>query len=198
MLKGIHYRSPLAYQAITHILLGKARRRRFEIAAELLGGSSSVLDICAGTGGLKDFLPPAAAYTALDASPEFIRFMDTKNICCRQCTIEEAMDQTTHIGKFDAVVMIISLCQARAYDMDGILTGLKKMAKKCVIVEDVKTRPLRSVSRLMNYFCARDYYRPCTVFTRPEFETLMSAHGFVVSHHDERYSSAVYEEHERP
>ena len=81
--------------------------------------------------------------------------------------------------------------------MDQIIAGLKKLAHKVVIVEDVKKRPFPWIGKLMNYCCARDYYRPCSIFTRQEFETLLLKYGFTVNHHDDRYSSAVYESKEQ-
>jgi len=193
VMRGFHYRFPWLYDLLSKLQLGANDQLRFKIAASYLAGARSVIDVCAGTGQLRKHLPAECSYTAVDASPEFIRYLNQQNIAAKIHTLAQLEQGEVPQGKFDVSVMVVSLCQARAYKIDQVIETLKKSAKKCIIVEDVKPRPFKWIGWLMNYGCSRDYYKHCQLFTRQEFETLMLSHGYKINHLNDRYSAAVYE-----
>ncbi len=177
--RGIHYRNIYFYNLITILKLGKDRYLRYKIAAKHLEGAGSVLDICAGEGKLKDFLPAGVHYTAVEAGENFIRILSRKKIPFIQKDIHQ--EEIKSIVKADAIVMLISLYQFRKTSLDSILEEFKHVACQVVIVEEVLKNSQTEDSvffRLINFLCATDYYVPVGLFSLFEFEEVMKKHGY--------------------
>ena len=194
LLKGIHYTSPLAYKFQTFCKLGPQVNKRFEIASRYVKNGERVLDLCAGTGDLKKFLPGGCTYRAIEGSTAFASTIEKK---CIDCTILDLHDGMSGFNNTaDTAVMIISLCQFRDTSVNSLLEDLKKISRRVVIVEDVllrKTNMRGFIDKAMNYFCATDFYRPTELLTRIEFESLMRDHGYRYIQHDKRYAIGLYE-----
>ncbi|MDP2652849.1 MAG: class I SAM-dependent methyltransferase [Candidatus Omnitrophota bacterium] len=193
-LKGIHYRSPFVYRFLTWLKLGAGSSLRFRIAAEYAAGHVSVLDICAGDGGLRRFLPASCEYHGIEASPSFASRLSRQGIPCDRRDLHDGLGR---IGRsYDLVVMLISLCHFRETSAHRLLEEFKTTARRVLIVEDVldKPRPVGSpVQRIMNYLCALDYFRPMQLYTRGEFFELMRGHGYSCFPYNQRYWIGYYE-----
>jgi hypothetical protein len=192
-LKGIHYRNRWLYNIQNRLKLGGDHDLRFRIAAKYLKPGDAVLDLCAGFGPFKDYLPPGCAYRCIEASPAFADILKQKNI--------PVLVQDIHQGlkpedcRADAVVMIISLCHFRDTAAGELLETLKKSARRVIIVEDVLLKPRGRnsfINRMMNYMCQTDYYIPIDLFTAAEFQALMSRHGYACQRYDDRYWVGLY------
>ena len=194
MLKGIHYTNSCAYKLQTFCKLRSQYCKRFEIASNYINEGEEVLDICAGTGELRKFLPRKCKYNAVEASTSFASLMARDCIDCSIIDLHEGIGSFKR--KADVVVMIISLCQFRNTSVDSLLEDLKRIARRVVIVEDVipkKTNMRGFIDKAMNYFCATDFYRPTELLTRTEFESLMRDHGYEHIQNDKRYAIGLYE-----
>ena len=192
-LQGIHYRIPLFYDLQNRWKLGGDYDLRFRIAAHDVRPGESVLDLCAGFGQLKEYLPTDCAYRCIEASPEFARILHQKKIPVFMHNLHQRPQPDSL--KADTAVMVVSLCHFRNTTADEILEMLKTTARKVVIVEDVLTHPRGERSFLqkaMNYLCRTDYYVPVELFTAGEFQALMHRHGYGCRRHDARYLVGRY------
>ena len=192
-IKGILYRNPLIYNLLAKIKLRRDSSIRYEIAAKYIKAGDSVLDVCAGMGELKNFLPESCKYICLEASPEFLSQLSQKNIQYKSINLHEGIN--TEDFQVDAVVMIISLYQFRNTSMHNLLEDFKKIAKKVVIVEEVlvKKRGKDSfVQKTINYLCATDYYLPIELFSFDEFEEVMQKHNYRREKYRKRYIVGYY------
>ena len=193
IIKGIHYRKPFIYNLQTKIKLRSSYNLRYKIAAKYIKAGDSVLDVCAGMGELKNFLPEGCKYICLEASPEFLFQLSQKNIQYKSINLHEGIN--TEDFQVDAVVMIISLYQFRNTSMHNLLEDFKKIAKKVVIVEEVlvKKRGKDSfVQKTINYLCATDYYLPIELFSFDEFEDVMQKHNYRREKYRKRYIVGYY------
>jgi SAM-dependent methyltransferase len=193
LLKGSHYRSEFLYTACTLLKLGWKRHLRYRIVRQYINPADSVVDVCSGSGRLKDFISKGCTYTAIEASPEFISILRRKGI--------DHIPWNLHAGWPDAILapdviaMVISLSQFRKTSADLLLESFKKVASRVVIVEDVLSRPRKEESflqRAINYLCATDYYVPVTWYTRSEFAALMRSHGYQCEEGSGRYMVGLY------
>jgi len=193
-LKGLNYRSSVAYDIMDFLKLRGHYDLRFRIAAEYLSPGQSVLDVCAGNGRLRRFLPHGCKYYCIEKSPQFRAALARQGV--------EYFDLDLHKGlkgfdsKFDVLVMLISLCQFRSTSAYSLLEDFKNIAKKVIIVEEalMKKRSAGSLrQRLMDYLGAVEYYVPCELFTFPEFENMMRDHNYIFKRHDKRYAIGYYE-----
>ena len=180
LIKGVHYRSELFYDALALVKLGTECRLRYQITVQRMGPAKSVIDVCSGPGHLRDFMPEGCSYAALDASPEFLSALKKKGVNTFSWDLHAGWP--LFVPGTDVVTMVISLCQFRETSVDSLLESFKKAAKRVVIVEDVLQRPRRKgslIQRAANYLCGTDYYVPVdSWYTRPEFENLMQRHGY--------------------
>ena len=190
-LRGIHYRNARLYDLQNFLKLGRDFDLRFKIAAQYIRPGESVLDLCAGPGRMKDYLPEGCSYIGMDASPQFVNILRRKEI--------SVLHRDLHSGlkaddiKADVALMIVSLCHFRHTTADEILEVLKRTVKRVVIVEDVLAKARRPFIRwMMNYFCQTEYYRPIELFTAQEFQELMQRHGYACVAKDQRYFVGIY------
>jgi len=193
MLQGIHYRSRWFYELQNRFKLGRDYALRFKIAAEYLKPGVSVLDLCSGFGEFKDYLPPGCRYRCIEASAEFTKILQKKNIP----VLVYDLHQTISLESLnaDAAVMIVSLCHFRSTTAGELLEALKQTAHRVIIVEDVLDQPRGEQSwihKAMNYFCRTEYYRPTHLFTAEEFEALMRRHGYECRRYNDRYRVGYY------
>jgi SAM-dependent methyltransferase len=190
--KGLHYRNPLVYHFCDYMKRGVHYQQRYKIALEYLRGVFSVLDVCAGTGRFKRFLPQDCRYTALDASREFIARMERKGIVHIRRDLHRGMPRIPL--RVDAVVMIISLCQFRGTSIDRLLEDFKQTGSRVIIVEEVSPRgdTLSFIRRMRNYLCAADFFVPFDLFTSDEFRDVLQRHQYHFIRHDERYCVGCY------
>lgn len=194
LLKGLHYRNRFAYSARTFMQLGSGHNCRFRLAAEYIRPGEHVLDLCAGVGELKKYLPDGCTYECIEKSPEFAAFLRKNNITNYELDLHKGF-KLESTGPY-ALTMIISLYQFRHTSADELLEIFKNLAKKVIIVEDVlaKRRERGSmVNRLMNYLCATDYYLDSEIFTFTEFERLMHDHGYTCRTRSKRYAVGYWE-----
>ena len=192
--KGIHYRNRLVYNIFTFLKLRTAYTVRYKIAARYIEAGSSVLDVCSGSGELKEFLPSGCTYTGIDASPEFIANLSKKSVPHRHMNLHNGISPATF--QADIVVMIISLAQFRHTSVDTLLEDFKKIAKRVIIIEDVvakQTKIHTFIRPIMNYVSATDYYVPGELFTMNEFEHLMRAHHYQCIKEGNRYYVGYYD-----
>lgn len=194
LLRGLNYNSVHAYRLFDLVKRGNRRTLRYNIACKYLTNKEDVLDVCAGTGEFKKFLPSGCTYSAIEVNTFFTSVIEKK---CITCTI---MDLHKGIGDFrqkvDAAVMIISLYQFRNSLVDLLLEDLKRIARKVIIIEEIspKGTAVRSFINLtMNYMCATDFYRPTELLTKTEFESLMLDHGYKHVQYDKKYAIGLYE-----
>jgi hypothetical protein len=192
MLKGIHYRNRWFYDLQNRLKLGRDHDLRFRIAAGYLKPGDNVLDVCSGFGQLKNFLPPGCHYRCVEASGPFVDILKRNGVTAIVHDLHHGLPSGL---KADAAVMIVSINQFRDTSIHELLEGLKKVAGRVVIVEDVLARPRGKGSFLQNamdYCCQTEYYRPAELLTRHEFEDLMSRHGYACRPYDQRYWVGCY------
>lgn len=193
LLKGSHYRSEFLYTAFTLLKLGRKRHLRYRIVRQYIQPADSVLDVCSGSGRLKDFISEECAYAAIEASPEFISILQRKGIKHISWNLHAGWPES--ILSPDVIVMVISLYQFRNTSAGLLLESFKNLASRVIIVEDVLSRPRREGSLLqqaINYLCATGYYVPVARYTRSEFAELMRCHGYQCREASERYMVGLY------
>ena len=108
LFKGVLYKNIYFYNLQNFLKRGKKKNLRFKIVKKLTNKKTSLIDVCGGCGWLKEHLDPSIKYTVADASKEFGEVCKKKDINftrlnCKKFSIVR--------GKFDYVVMIISLYQ---------------------------------------------------------------------------------------
>jgi hypothetical protein len=192
-LKGAHYRSELFYNILTLLKLGCKYHSRHHIARHYIKPADSVVDVCSGSGRLKDFISKECTYTAIEASPKFISILQRKGINHIAWNLHAGWPKSILVS--DIIVMVISLCQFRKTSVDLLLESFKKAASRVVIVEDVLKHPRKEESLLqqtINYLCATDYYVPVAWYTRSEFRDLMRSHGYQCIEESSRYMVGLY------
>lgn len=193
LLRGAHYRSEFLYNAFTLLKLGWNFHLRYQIVAQYIKPAESVIDVCSGSGRLKDFISKDCTYTAIEASPEFLSILQRKNIDHIAWNLHTGWPQSALAA--DVIVMVISLCQFRKTSADLLLESFKKVARRVVIVEDVLSRPRNEESlfqQTINYLCATEYYVPVAWYTRSEFAELMRNHGYQCGEASRRYMVGLY------
>lgn len=189
--RGSHYQSPPVYKFFSALKLRENYDLRYRLAAQYLKVGESVLDVCAGLGEFKGFLPEGCSYRALEASRPFLRKLAGQGIFSFRIDLHK---DNGEIPLTDSIVMIISLYQFRDTTVPHWLETFKTKAKKVIIVEETATlrrSPLRD--SLSNYLCAADYFRPTRLFTRKEFSTIMCRYGYNCLPYNERYCVGLYE-----
>jgi hypothetical protein len=190
--QGIHYRNRWFYDLQNRLKLGRDHDLRFRIAMQYLKPGDSVLDVCSSFGQLKHFLPPRCHYRCIEASPDFAARLKRSGITVIVHDLHQGLPSGV---KADAAVMIVSINQFRDTSAGELLEGLKKIAGRVIIVEDVLERARGENSflqRMMNYFCQTEYYRPVELLTRDEFSALMQRHGYACRQYDKRYYVGSY------
>lgn len=193
-IKGIHYRSELFYNLQAAAKLGSQYRLRFRIAARYVKPGESVVDLCSGPGSFRHFLPQDCTYTAVDASPEFLKILRKRKV--RHLRHDLHQGWPAAVSRSDVAVMIISLCQFRDTSAGLLLEEAKRAAQRVVIVEDVLERPRGKETwfqRAVNYLCAADYYVPIELYTREAFIMLMRSRGYRCVDGSGRYVVGIYE-----
>jgi hypothetical protein len=192
--KGCHYRSEWLYNILDLFKRGAGYNARFHIAARHVVAGDAVLDVCSGTGRFREFISPACHYTAVDASPEFCRALEKKNVSRIICDLHQGIP--ADVPGCDVIVMIISLVQFRKTSAGRLLEDFKKIAGRVVIVEEILPCPRPEHSwfqKVVNYLCATDYYVPVAWYTRQDFEELMRRHGYRCERIGEHYMVGCYE-----
>jgi len=190
-VRGSHYQNPPVYKFLTALKLRKSYGLRYRLAARYLVPGEAVLDVCAGLGEFKRFLPAGSSYRALEASRPFLRKLERQGI---PSYLTDLHKDNGEIPVTDTIVMIISLYQFRDTTLHQLLETFKTKAKKVIIIEEtapVKRNPL--LDRLANYLCAADYFRPTRLFTANEFSTIIAKHGYNCLPHNDRYCVGYYE-----
>lgn len=193
-LKGIHYRSLAVYSFLTMLKLGMDYHLRYRIARRYINPGDYIVDVCAGSGQFSKFLLEGCDYLAIEASPDFIKSLSSKELKYKLLNVHEGLK--IQDLQFDVVVMIISLCHFKNTSLHILLEDFKKIGKKVVIVEDVLLKERRKdslIQRVMNYFCSTDYFVPMELFTRQEFCRAMQAHGYLCQSYGRRYIVGYYE-----
>lgn len=193
MLKGQYYQNPYIYNFLTFLKLWKDCSLRFEIARANVEEGQSVLDVCGGTGRLREFLPSGCSYACVDASSGFGPALLKQGIKYIQTDLHNGVDIKRL--KSDVVIMVVSLYQFRHTSMHDLLESFKDIAKKVVIVEDVL--PQGKVEKtlkkkIINYLCAVEYFQPLELFSAQEFKDVMRAHGYVCQEHGPCYVSGCF------
>lgn len=202
LFKGILYKNKRVYRLLTKIKLGKKSCVRYQLAAKFLLAGESVLDICAGIGDLKNYLPQNCYYETIEASPQFAKYLQKNKIKNNLLDISKSLDI---VNKFDNVIMIISLYHFKNLSIDYLLQQFKGIAyKRVIIVEEVintpsKKLPLRMSlaqkigSLLTNYLCQTDYFKPTKLFDKKILEAYFNNHSYQIYNENDYYMVGVYE-----
>ena len=189
--RGIHYQSPPIYEFFTLLKLRRDYRLRYQIAAQFIKPGESVLDVCAGYGEFRKFIPRSCDYQALEASLAFNKELARKKIPYQRKNLHEGLD--TQVPAVDVAVMLISLCQFQNTTLHPLLEDFKKIARKVIIVEDVQNKTPRFVEKFRDYLCATEYYLPMKLFSADQFEAAMKQHGYRCQKYNERYWVGYFE-----
>ena len=186
--RGSHYQNSFVYNFFTFLKLRQEYQLRYQIAAQHIRPGESVLDICAGFGEFKDFLPSLCTYQVIEASLAFNRQLARRDIPYDWQNLHAGMN--TRIPSVDVITMIISLCQFQKTTCHRLLEDFKKVAKKIIIVEDVlpgqKKTPVL-VEKVRDHLCATDYYIPMQLFSADQFRSVMKEHGYDCRQVNARY-----------
>ena len=192
-LKGIHYSNRLFYNGTTWCMLGRDYYQRFHLAAQYIQSGDVVLDVCAGFGQLRNFLPEAGTYKAIEGNTSCIKHLQDARLDCVHVNLHKGVDLTN--CSIDVIVMIISLYQFRNTSVELLLDTFKKHAKQIIIIEDAYSSLLRyckPMQRLKHYLCACPEYSPASLFTHDEFIALMKTHQYTAIHSSKRYLCGLY------
>lgn len=210
MLKGLLYNNVLFYELITKIKLGGKSNLRYQIVSKYVEPNDSVLDVCAGTGEFKKYIPKNCEYYAVERSENFSQYLQKKNITNFFINLHDGLKIDR---KFDTIVMIISLYSFKNTNIDNLITSLKKIAnKRVVILEEVfitppepsefnlNVRKFRYISLIQkigalvtNYLCCTSYFKNTSLFHRNEFLELIKKHQFKCQEYQNLYTVALYE-----
>lgn len=192
VLKGIHYRWPLAYQIIYYIRTIAEGSYRFDLATEFVKAHDSVFDFCAGRGDLEKFLSQNS-YTAIEINPVFIRQLKQRGINVIPCDLHENL-----CGAFsgaDVAIMVESLYQFADTSIHSLLEELKLVAKRIVIIErTVVQQEPGWLSGLRDYLCSSNFYRPARLLTVQEFKEMMTRHNYNFYQKSHNYCLGIFGE----
>ena len=181
LFKGVLYKNIYFYNLQNFLKRVKKKNLRFKIVKRLINKKTSLIDVCGGCGWLKEHLDPSIKYTVADASKEFGEVCKKKDINftrlnCKKFSIVR--------GKFDYVVMIISLYQFKK-NVKKIIQNLKSISKKKVIIVEEflphkKTNGLANIKKkIINYFCNTNFYNENhDLFSLEELKVLMRKNKF--------------------
>lgn len=193
IMQGLHYQDPTAYRFFTFLKLRGENALRFQLAAEMLKPGEKILDVCSGPGDLARFLPKGCRYTAVDASPEFVRSVHARGDRAFRRNLQT--DNLAGIDPADAAIMLISLCQFPRPVIERILRELRMIATRVLIIEEVRdpndrAYPLRA--KVNDYLCARDFCGPFRLMNARTFEDIMQANGYLYRQLNKRYVLGIY------
>ena len=205
MLKGILYNNVSVYHLITKVKLGKNSSFRYELCASHINPGSSVLDVCAGPGDLKNYLPASVKYESLEYSLGFVNKLNKNGICNHKINLHN-FNTTDLPNTYDIAVMIISLCSFKTAALAKIINFMKEKAKKVIIIEEVVleknmlTSSFRKYlcqklgNKLRSYLCYNNNLQSIDLFTEKEFIEIMHKHHFVTQKFPHGYILATYEQ----
>lgn len=188
--RGSYYRWPFFYQALDFIQAG-GQPYRFRLLTEYIQPNDVVLDLCAGPGVLKRFVP-GHEYIGVDASTTFLSFLKKNGVRTIERDLHQGLEN--EIPKVNLAVMIVSLYHFRATSASALLEELKKIADRVVIIERVvqeKDKGWRPMIR--DYLCSQKFYRPVNLFTKEEFQDLMKKHNYRVFQKKSNHWVALFE-----
>jgi ubiquinone/menaquinone biosynthesis C-methylase UbiE len=212
MIKGLLYSNVFFYNFITTIKLWKNKKLRFLLAANYINPSSSVLDYCAGTGELKNFLSSNCFYSTIEMSEEFSAYLVSKGI--KNYKINPLREKPFPRKSFDIITIIISLYHFK--NDDGINILLKQMkeiaVKRVIIVEEVlynkksKSSPYNSSLRTIFFqnigkifaetLCTKPYVSHSKLLNDDELRDIFQAHSIKIVRETNNYIVGVWEREE--
>jgi hypothetical protein len=193
LLKGIGYRNIGFYHALNWLKLGIKFHLRFQLAGKFISPGQVVLDVCAGDGTFKDFLPPGCVYKAVDQSQDFLSILEQKQITAFSINLHNGMGKEDI--RADILVMIISLSQFWGTSCDLLLEEFKIAAPKVVILEEAlrKARNRHSLrQKAGNYLFYTKDKDSYDLFTRKDLKKVLDQHGYQYQQLTTRYSVGLY------
>ncbi len=192
-LQGIPYRDVFIYNFLTFLKLGYSYDLRFKIVQPYLHKDDVILDVCAGYGRLKKFIPKECTYHCIDASPTFLKKLKQKEIPSSLQNINEKC--VINYSHYTVVVMIISLCHFPKSRIHTLLDSFTKMGNRVIIIEEVIKTPKQNhtwLRKIMNYLCCVDYNKHLSLLTFEEFKDILSKHNYKVTRYNNRYSIGTF------
>lgn len=204
MLKGILYNSVTIYNLVTKLKLGSHYSFRYELCASYIKAGDTVLDICAGPGELKNYLPPSVKYETIELSKAFIAALQKKGISNHKINLH-SFNEGNLPTTYDVVVMLISLYPFRNSNINKIINFMKDKGKKIIILEEVNLEDnFKKYSRwkyicqklgklFRDYVCHTDSAKPADLFSEKEFIEIMNRHHFSTEKHPHGYILAYFE-----
>jgi len=183
LFQGILYKNDFIYNFLDYLKNKGNKNLRFKILNKYISKQKSLIDICGGSGWLKDHIDQSIEYTVADASGEFGKICKSKNIKflklnCTKFNIKKV--------KFDYSVMIISLYQFKK-NVNEIITNLKKITKKkIIIIEEISPKDesnyFSNIKKIIrDYLCKTDFYiKNNDLYNLHEFSSLMKKNKFEI------------------
>jgi cyclopropane fatty-acyl-phospholipid synthase-like methyltransferase len=194
LFRGVHYKNWTIYKLITLLKLRGEYNYRYKLASKYIKNGETVLDICAGGGDLKKYLPKQCDYTTIEKSDNFSKILAKKNIENMKINLHE--DFTFVYKKYDVVIMLISLCHFRNTSVSMLLEKFKLMGDRVIIIEEVLRKKRESTScvyQIINYLCATEYYMPIDLFTDEEFKKVIELNDYEYIKSTDRYRIGLYQ-----
>lgn len=179
-MKGLVYKSPRLYTFLMRMKYASHDCERYRCAASYMHEYDTVLDLCAGPGLLKEYMPTDCTYTALDASNEMILHLKKRHIPTIQHDLHSGYPYLEK--KYSVATMLLSLYQFRKTSINALLEAMQGEHDHVVIVEWVlqkKSFVSHAAEMMRNYLCDTNYSHPTELFLVSEFKELMHAHNFV-------------------
>lgn len=158
--------NPFMFNKVRFLLAGKQKDMK-QFIKEYLDKykSTSVADICSGTGDFAELTPEGAYYVGWDLNDQFINFAKSRykgeknkqflkaNILTSRKVLEK---------KYDAVLLISTIHHFSDEELKIMLPVVKKMAKKVVIIADIIPDPPHIVQKFFARIDRGKYVRPAS------------------------------------
>lgn len=159
--------SGMFYSNIIDPILAPMRKR---VAAEIRHGEK-VIDIACGTGAqLADIANIASSVTGVDLSESMIDYATKRNIPNSTFIVNDASDLSIFKSKrFDVAIMTLALHQFPAELFSLILTEMKRIANKTIIVDYAVPLPKNYAgigSKLAEFLAGREHNRNFKEYSR--------------------------------
>lgn len=154
---------PFIFNKLRRIIAGDQKNTKNFVKKNLLKYHvKSVLDVGSGTGDFVNCIPKNSLYLGIDTNPKFIDFSnnnyDNGNV---RFLVQDVTEKGFYQNKkFDAVLLISMLHHLSDEDLEEILSIVKKITKKVIIIADIIPDPPGIMQKIVVQLDVGKFVRP--------------------------------------
>ncbi|MBI5493621.1 MAG: hypothetical protein HY904_01260 [Deltaproteobacteria bacterium] len=132
-MKGPVYWHPWLYQSAMRLLYGAhGYHERYRVVAAQVPPGCDVVDLCAGDGRLRSYLPPGTRYLAVDQNPLLLRPLQASGVPTLVANLRES------VPAGGCVVMMASLYHFMPQQADLVRRCLAAAGRRFILTEPVE------------------------------------------------------------